>query len=428
MKPCLLLVLATIASGAQDFAQRGFLDFAAIAFPQAAPNDRGRAVSEALFRYEASYKLGPRLRLSGGFDARTDAHQQVERRLHLSLLDRERQRPAFALRRLSILYSRGRLTLEAGKQFIRWGRTDIVTPTDRFAPQDYLNVIEPDLLAVTAARATYGTQANSIDLVYSPRLTPTRIPLLNQRWAVLPSDVSIRELAPELPNGPQWGARYNHVGAVEYSVSAYQGYDYFPLVHIRPAPFQAALDLQRFYPSMRMFGGDVAVPLNALTFKGEAAYFTSSNPQTDHYIVYVAQLERQFGDLFLVMGYAGQTVTEQHFDTGFSELRGFTKAILGRAAYTIDVNRSLAFEAAVRRMLYVEFTHSQSFESFARCHMHAFTALGGVAREIAYDNLATAVAEHDGRLVRFLPRFLGFAREYGFFPHACNPASGWEKD
>jgi transposase len=26
-----------------------------------------------------------------------------------------------------------------------------------------------------------------------------------------------------------------------------------------------------------------------------------------------------------------------------------------------------------------------------RCHIHAFTALGGVAREIFYDNLATAV-------------------------------------
>jgi hypothetical protein len=26
------------------------------------------------------------------------------------------------------------------------------------------------------------------------------------------------------------------------------------------------------------------------------------------------------------------------------------------------------------------------------------------------------VAEHDGRLVRFLPRLLGFAREYGFYP------------
>jgi transposase len=32
------------------------------------------------------------------------------------------------------------------------------------------------------------------------------------------------------------------------------------------------------------------------------------------------------------------------------------------------------------RMLYVEFTHSQSFETFARCHQHAFQALGGVHR------------------------------------------------
>ena len=32
------------------------------------------------------------------------------------------------------------------------------------------------------------------------------------------------------------------------------------------------------------------------------------------------------------------------------------------------------------RMLYVEFTHSQSFETFARCHQHAFQAFGGVAR------------------------------------------------
>ena len=37
------------------------------------------------------------------------------------------------------------------------------------------------------------------------------------------------------------------------------------------------------------------------------------------------------------------------------------------------------------------------------------------------------MAEHDGRLVRFLPRFLGFAREYGFYPRACNLAAGWEK-
>jgi hypothetical protein len=62
-----------------------------------------------------------------------------------------------------------------------------------------------------------------------------------------------------------------------------------------------------------------------------------------------------------------------------------------------------------------------------RCHIHAFQFLHGVSREIWFDNLQTAVAEHEGRLVRFHPRFLAFAREFNFYPRACNPAAGWEK-
>lgn len=79
------------------------------------------------------------------------------------------------------------------------------------------------------------------------------------------------------------------------------------------------------------------------------------------------------------------------------------------------------------RLLYLEFTHSQTFETFARCHLNAFRFLCGITREVYYDNLATAVAEHDGRLVRFQPRFLAFTQELGFVPRACNKAAGWEK-
>src|SRR5260370_14564954 len=79
------------------------------------------------------------------------------------------------------------------------------------------------------------------------------------------------------------------------------------------------------------------------------------------------------------------------------------------------------------RKQYLEFTHSQNFETFIRCHIHAFQAMGGVARELSFDNLATVVAEHDGKLIRFHPRFLAFAREFGFYPTACNVAAGWEK-
>ncbi len=79
------------------------------------------------------------------------------------------------------------------------------------------------------------------------------------------------------------------------------------------------------------------------------------------------------------------------------------------------------------RKMYLEFTHSQNFETFVRCHIHAFDAFHGCARELWFDNLATAVAEHEGNLVRFNPRFLAFARDYGFIPRACHVAAAWEK-
>ena len=79
------------------------------------------------------------------------------------------------------------------------------------------------------------------------------------------------------------------------------------------------------------------------------------------------------------------------------------------------------------RKMYLEFTHSQTLETFVRCHLHAFEALGGCARELWFDNLLTVVAERQGNLVRFNPRFLAFAREYDFIPRACHVRAAWEK-
>jgi transposase len=79
------------------------------------------------------------------------------------------------------------------------------------------------------------------------------------------------------------------------------------------------------------------------------------------------------------------------------------------------------------RLLTVEFTFSQTLEAFLRCHEHAFAVLGGYAREAQYDNLATAVAERRGRLVRWNPRFLAYAGHCGFRPVACTPGRGNEK-
>jgi transposase len=80
------------------------------------------------------------------------------------------------------------------------------------------------------------------------------------------------------------------------------------------------------------------------------------------------------------------------------------------------------------RKLYIEFTLSEKFEEFIRCHENAFQFFGGlVPKEGWYDNLTSAVSERMGSLVRFNARFLAYMGHHGIRPHACNVASGNEK-
>jgi len=153
----LLPVLLSLPAAAQNFTQRGFLASSLSLYPDTAPNDSSHAIDDSLFRYEASFKAASWLRLSGSFDARFDTHEQVERTAHLDWQDRSLQRPALSLREFNATITKGKLTAEFGKQFIRWGKADILNPTDRFAPKDFLTVTDPDFLAVLATRVTYDT-------------------------------------------------------------------------------------------------------------------------------------------------------------------------------------------------------------------------------------------------------------------------------
>lgn len=364
---------------AQSFTGRGFIETDFFGFPQTAPNDSGQAIGEALFRYEAFYKLNSDWQFAGGIDARTDTHAQVDRDWELSWDDRQRRRPAFAVRQLNATYSKKKLTLVLGKQFIRWGKADILNPTDRFAPRDYLSVVDNEFLGITAARATYGGQSNSIDLVWAPLFTPSRVPLLDQRWSNVPPGIALTELAPAFPGGSQFGARWNHIGsAVEYSLSFYNGYNNLPLFNFDAAQ-PPAVEIQRYYPQMRMYGGDAAIPLKGVTVKGEAAYFTSSTSTEDEYALYVVQLERQAGEWFFIGGYAGQWVTEHRSIFDFAPDRGLTSAFLSRAGYTIDTNRSVALEFAVRQNgkgEWAKLEYSQAFGEHWRATA-AFTLIRG---------------------------------------------------
>jgi hypothetical protein len=357
------IVLLTLL--AQNFEQRGFFENQALVYPQTAPNDGGYLVNETLLRWDASVKTGSWFKLSGSFQAQTDSHRQTEREWRIDADDRSIQRPAFSVRQLSATLHKGMVTAEIGRQFIRWGKTDILIPTDRFAPRDYLsNVVDSDFLGVTAARVTISGVSDSLDLVWQPWFTPSRTPLLNQRWTVLPPEAAglpIVDAGARYPGGSQYGARWNHTGAgYEYSLCFFDGFNNLPL-------FDAKLDarrvgLQRFYPNLRLYGGDAAVPLPWLTVKGEAAYFTTSTPGAEEYVLYVIQLERVVKEWSFVGGYAGEAVTQATGNPlAFAPDRGFARSFVGHAGLTIDVNRSLTVETAVRAAgSFLRFEYSQA--------------------------------------------------------------------
>jgi len=360
-----LLIAVPQAVAAQTFSQRGFVEGKGWFYPRDAPNDPVNVVGDLLAREDVFIKPASWIQFAAGADLRANSHEQVDRSWHADFFDRGRLRPALTVRRLSATISRGPLTLDAGKQFIRWGKTDIVTPTDWFAPRDFLNVIDNEFLPVTGVRGVVRFGENTAEAVWVPRLTPSRVPLPDDRWTVPPpAGLTVVENPAVFPAGGQTGVRFSHIGSrVEFSLAYFDGYNHLPNFRIVPPPSLQTVTIVPDYPTLRSYGGDAAIPLPWFTAKVESAYFTTDTPRTDEYVLYVVQLERQIGEWSLMGGYAGEYVTKQVAEVSFAPNRGLTRAIVGRASYTIDINRSMTFETAVRQNgdgTYVKGEYSQA--------------------------------------------------------------------
>lgn len=367
-----LIVFAATASraAAQSVTHRGFADVKAAVFPEDAPNDTQTFTLDVLVREELTLTASDWLQIAGGMDARASTHEQVNDTWAIDVSDRTPRRPRLSIRRLAATLHRGPVVVDAGKQFIRWGKTDIVTPTDRFAPRDYSYVVDSEFLAVAGVRGMVASAADSLDVVWLPRFTPSRTPHPGKRWTVVPEDlpvpVVLDETAARFPAGSQFGLRWNRTGGgLEWSVSFFDGFNHLPVLDARPAGPEAppAVILEKRFPALRMYGGDLALPTQWFTLKAEGGYFTSTDAATDDYALYVIQIERQTGEWLVIAGYAGEAVTKRRADRMFAPDRGVARSIVGRASYTIDPVRSLALEGAARENgdgLYVEAEFSEA--------------------------------------------------------------------
>jgi hypothetical protein len=382
---CIAAILCSSTyAAAGEFKQRGYLESDLWAFPQLTNNDSAHAVADSVFRYEPSYTTKSKeLSLFGSVQTEIDSHHQTNRDLEFSWWDRTERRPLFSVRRFSALYRKRIFTVELGKQFVRWGKTDILNPTDRFAPKDYLSVIDTDYLAVTGARVTVEKNSNTLDLVYVPRFIPSRAPLIDQRWLPFSANVGNIPITTSAvyPGGSQFGIRFGRVEKnIEYSFSYFDGYNTLPIFQpqvISAVPLR--VNLLRTYAKLRAGGGDFALPLRWFTVKGEAEVLASPTAASDEYILYVVQLERQWKELLFVCGYTGDQITRHGAPFQFAADRGLARTIIGRAQWTIDPNRGLAFEMVVRQNglgMYGKAEYSQTFKQHWRATL-SMIGIGG---------------------------------------------------
>jgi transposase len=96
-----------------------------------------------------------------------------------------------------------------------------------------------------------------------------------------------------------------------------------------------------------------------------------------------------------------------------------------------QTTRRLSFFVLVlcySRLMYVEFTVSQTMEHFLACHQHAFEFMGGVPQTVMVDNLKSAVLKRAlGQAPVFNPNYEAFSKHYGFRIVPCNVGKGNEK-
>jgi transposase len=96
-----------------------------------------------------------------------------------------------------------------------------------------------------------------------------------------------------------------------------------------------------------------------------------------------------------------------------------------------NTRRRLSFFVMVlcySRMLYVEFTVSETMEHFLACHANAFDFFGGAPERIMVDNLRSAVLRHAmGQAPVLNPRYKDFADHFGFTIRPCGVGQAHEK-
>ena len=207
--------------------------------------------------------------------------------------------------------------MRLGKQFIFWGKTDWLNPTDNINPWDYKNItseIEDYRLPVTAIKGNYYLGDFNLEGVWILHFEPHKIPVdIPEQMGSL----RVENLATVLPENKLSNTEFalrvsSKLFNFDYSISYFHGFDKNPTLKFSFIPPAAGkspfLRYQTTYEKIDIFGFDFVTTKDEFAFTGEAAYFqTQDKDGTDIYV--------QNPNLYYVVGvyYSASSVLSLNF-------------------------------------------------------------------------------------------------------------------
>ncbi|MBI3940474.1 MAG: hypothetical protein HY315_06535 [Acidobacteria bacterium] len=357
----------------------GFWEHRTFTYFRPAETGETQAEADSHLRGKLTYQF-KNMSLAVAPDLWIDSHGRMDRQ-SASLSDRTDRRPAVSSSELTLDFRTASLDLRVGKQQIVWGRADTWNPTDNVMPFDYLDLVETERIGVAAVRARRYFNSASLDLVWVPRFSPTRLPLLNARWyprLQSPSALPLRfrsraRFPPTTAASSQLAIRWDHTAhGWDYSVSYFNGWNDIPnfaLLLVSPAassggPATPSLEvnLQRSFRRIQVVGGDLAVTPAGLGVRAEAAFFRPQKGALDFspgedrdYLLYALGMDKSWGDWTLLaqvmgdiaFGSGGAVFPPQAATLRFPD-RGLGHSLLGRLEQSTGPRASWSLTAVVR--------------------------------------------------------------------------------
>lgn len=154
-----------------------------------------------------------------------------------------------------------------GRKVVAWGKTDVITPTDRISPTNFRRMtpdIDEQRLGVTGLHANCAIGPGRLQMHLLDRFRFNKLP-----FAAKPG---IRIEEPKLRLRSSYAARYDLLHPLaDAGIGMAEGYDLFPTLGLRSASADG-LQLVLTPTRTRMIGGDIALTRGPLVLRGEVAW------------------------------------------------------------------------------------------------------------------------------------------------------------